>query len=159
MASERLARGLSRCAEALPAGDDAPIALLAAPEGEDHTLGLSLAELVLREAGVATRWTGRQTPSLAIEAAIAGGEVGIVVPVLPPMYGSSCATRAEGSTGSVAEPTRPIPSVPCVFTRFSIHSPGFKWGPIVQLDRTSDYESEGQRFESSWAHQAEAKPR
>lgn len=79
VASDRLARGLSRCAEALPIGDDAPIALLATPEDEDHTLGLSLAEVVLREAGVTTRWTGRQTPCPSIEAAIESGDVGMVV--------------------------------------------------------------------------------
>jgi len=100
MASERLARGLSRCAEALPAGDDAPIALLAAPEGEDHTLGLSLAELVLREAGVATRWTGRQTPSQAIEAAIAGGEVGIVVLAASEMRDAKSLARIARKIGS-----------------------------------------------------------
>jgi methanogenic corrinoid protein MtbC1 len=30
--------------------------------GDDHTLGLSLAELCLREAGWATRWVGRRAP-------------------------------------------------------------------------------------------------
>lgn len=62
LASERLARGLARCAESLPIPAGAPLALLAAASGEEHTLGLALAELVLREAGYDIGWIGRHTP-------------------------------------------------------------------------------------------------
>lgn len=62
LASERLARALARCTESLPAAPGAPVAVLAAVEPDEHTLGLSLAELVLREAGHATDWIGRRTP-------------------------------------------------------------------------------------------------
>ncbi len=62
LASERLARAVARVVEAIPLGQEAPRALLACVEGDDHTLGLSLVELVLREAGWATLWAGRRTP-------------------------------------------------------------------------------------------------
>jgi excisionase family DNA binding protein len=62
LASERLTRALARCCEGLPAPPDAPTAVLAAATGEEHTLGLALAELVLREAGYAVDWIGRHTP-------------------------------------------------------------------------------------------------
>jgi len=63
LASGRLSRALARLAEALPAPPDAPRALLACPEQEDHGLGLSLVELVLREAGWRTMLAGARTPS------------------------------------------------------------------------------------------------
>lgn len=62
LASERLARGLARCAESLPIPAGAPTALLAVAAGDEHTLGLALAELVLREAGFDIGWLGRHTP-------------------------------------------------------------------------------------------------
>jgi excisionase family DNA binding protein len=62
LASERLARGLARCAESLPTPAGAPTALLAVAGGDEHTLGLALAELVLREAGYDIGWLGRHTP-------------------------------------------------------------------------------------------------
>ncbi len=66
LASERLARALARCAEALPAPIGAPRVLLAMADADDHTLGLSLAELVLREAGHQVLWAGRATPTAEI---------------------------------------------------------------------------------------------
>jgi len=62
VASERLARGLARASESLPWAADARVALLVTAEGEEHTLGLSLAEVVLREAGWNVSWGGRRTP-------------------------------------------------------------------------------------------------
>ncbi|MBK9755760.1 MAG: helix-turn-helix domain-containing protein [Nannocystis sp.] len=62
LASERLTRALARCGEGLPTPHGAPLALLAAATGEEHTLGLALAEVVLREAGYTVEWIGRHTP-------------------------------------------------------------------------------------------------
>lgn len=61
-ASERLGRALARLAEWIPVSEGAPRALLATAQGDDHTLGLSMCELVVREAGWATLWAGRNTP-------------------------------------------------------------------------------------------------
>lgn len=73
LASERLARALARVGEGIPLASDAPRALLACAEGDDHTLGLALVEIVLREAGWATLWAGRQTPAAELRPALANG--------------------------------------------------------------------------------------
>jgi methanogenic corrinoid protein MtbC1 len=72
-ASERLARALARVGEAIPLDPDAPRAVLACAEGDEHTLGLSLAELVLRESGWATVWAGRRMPIAELRPALARG--------------------------------------------------------------------------------------
>jgi MerR family transcriptional regulator, light-induced transcriptional regulator len=69
-ASERLARALARAAESLRASTSAPRAVLAAAAGEEHTLGLGLVELCLRERGWRTIWAGRRTPTGALADAI-----------------------------------------------------------------------------------------
>jgi excisionase family DNA binding protein len=76
--SERLARALARLADSLPLPSPAPVALLTCAEGDDHTLGLSLVELVLREAGWSTLWAGRRTPLRDLERLLGDGEVGLV---------------------------------------------------------------------------------
>jgi len=78
VASERIARALSQSSEALPLAAGAPACLLACAEGDEHTLGLSLAELCLREAGWDALWAGRRTPSKEIVRAVAQGEIGMV---------------------------------------------------------------------------------
>ena len=64
--SERLSRALARICESLPLAPNAPTCLLACVESEGHTLGLSLAELCLREMGWASLWLGARTPTEAI---------------------------------------------------------------------------------------------
>lgn len=63
VASERLHRALARISEALPLAPGAPRCLLACAEGDRHSLGLSLVELALREAGWSTLWAGQDTPA------------------------------------------------------------------------------------------------
>jgi hypothetical protein len=78
VASERLARALARISDSIPLPPQAPVALLTCAEGDDHTLGLSLVELVLREAGWSTLWAGRRTPLGDLERLLRDGEVGLV---------------------------------------------------------------------------------
>lgn len=78
LASERLARALVRLSVTLPLDPRAPRALLATAEGDDHTLGLALAELCLREAGWVTLWAGRGTPPGEIAAMVRQGVVRLV---------------------------------------------------------------------------------
>ncbi len=73
LASERLGRALARVAESLPARRGAPRALLVAAEGERHTLGLSLAELCMKEFGWHALWAGSGTPLAEVVAVVAGG--------------------------------------------------------------------------------------
>ena len=60
--SERITRAVTRLCERMPLRPGAPACLLMSAEGDDHTLGLNLVELVLREAGWRAAWTGRKTP-------------------------------------------------------------------------------------------------
>lgn len=78
LASERLARGVARCAESLPAPANAPLALLAAAAGDEHTLGLALSELVFRESGYDVGWIGRYTPGEHLAAHVRSTPAAIV---------------------------------------------------------------------------------
>ena len=60
--SESFRRAAAACAAALPRRPDAPLAVLLTPHDERHTLGLSLAEVVLAEAGWRTAWIGEGPP-------------------------------------------------------------------------------------------------
>lgn len=79
VASARLERALSRVAATLPLRAGAPRAILATPEGEAHTLGLSLAELCMREWGWSTVWSGRDTPVADLERAATGSSAAALV--------------------------------------------------------------------------------
>jgi excisionase family DNA binding protein len=78
MASERLSRALAQVADQLPARAGAPRLLLTTSEGEEHTLGLSLAEMVIREQGWTVLWAGRKVPLSEIVAHVASGAVDAV---------------------------------------------------------------------------------
>jgi len=75
VASERLTRVLAQVSDQLPSRSGTPRLLLATAEGEEHTLGLSLVELVVREFGWPVVWAGRRTPLAEIVAHVAGGAV------------------------------------------------------------------------------------
>jgi MerR family transcriptional regulator, light-induced transcriptional regulator len=60
--SESFRRAVAACAAGLPRRPDAPLAVLLTPHDERHTLGLTLAELVLAEAGWRTAWIGEGPP-------------------------------------------------------------------------------------------------
>ena len=76
--SERLARTLAHAASSIPVPLDAPAALLVSAPGDEHTLGLSLVELCVKEAGWQSRWSGRATPVSEIVAAVEAAEVALV---------------------------------------------------------------------------------
>ena len=78
LASERLTRALARVSETLPLAPDAPRALLLTPEEEEHTLGLSLVELALRELGWEPVWAGSRTPLDDFGEALDGMDVQLV---------------------------------------------------------------------------------
>ena len=77
-ASESLSRAVARAAEAQIVPENAPVCLLMTPPGEDHTLGLGLAELIARAQGWETRWVGSGAPLDEIEAVMDRGEVQMV---------------------------------------------------------------------------------
>jgi excisionase family DNA binding protein len=69
-ASEALRRAAAACAGELHPGGNAPSAALLTVEGERHTLGLSLAELVFAEAGWRSMWIGEGPPAEELEAIV-----------------------------------------------------------------------------------------
>jgi excisionase family DNA binding protein len=77
-ASESLSRAIARAAESQMVPEDAPVCLLMAPPGEEHTLGLGLAELIARAQGWNTRWVGRAAPLEEIEALMDTDQVQMV---------------------------------------------------------------------------------
>lgn len=77
-ASATLMRALNRVSQSLPSSPDAPSALLAVPEGEQHVLGLALAELTLNEAGWRTVWMGASTPAAEVVRVVEEGAVRLV---------------------------------------------------------------------------------
>jgi excisionase family DNA binding protein len=78
VASGALQRGLTAMIEAMPVDPEAPRCLLAAPEQDEHTLGLSLAELCLREAGWRTEWAGARTPVAMVTERVERGDLAMV---------------------------------------------------------------------------------
>ncbi|HVP68183.1 MAG TPA: helix-turn-helix domain-containing protein [Anaeromyxobacteraceae bacterium] len=95
LASERLSRALARVSQAIPIAPDAPRALLACAEGDDHSLGLALAELVLREAGWATLWAGRGTPVAEVGFGLSGSEVRLLAVSASEASSDAAALRAQ----------------------------------------------------------------
>jgi excisionase family DNA binding protein len=73
LASEQLSRALARCCESIPVRSGAPRALLVSALSDEHTLGLQLAELCLRERGWNVLWAGHSVPEGEIEQRIREG--------------------------------------------------------------------------------------
>jgi methanogenic corrinoid protein MtbC1 len=104
LASERLARALARVADDHDASPHAPRCLLITAQGDEHTLGLSLVEVCLREAGWLARWAGRRTPIEHVRQYIERGEVRMVA-ISASIYSTDApilATHAE-RIGAVCE--------------------------------------------------------
>lgn len=78
VASDALTRALARIGDSLPTRLDGPLCALACAGDDEHTLGLSLAELCLREAGFSPLWLGRRTPSVELLRVVRADRVALV---------------------------------------------------------------------------------
>lgn len=78
IATDNVTRAIQRVEESLPSISADPRAVLAAAEGDEHTLGLVLVELCLRECRWATVWAGRKTPMADLLALVDDGRVDMV---------------------------------------------------------------------------------
>ena len=78
VASSLLQRALTLTVETMPLPATAPRCLLSPAEGEEHTIGLSLAELCLRENGWRAEWTGGFTRTVDVCERARGGGVRMV---------------------------------------------------------------------------------
>ena len=63
LVSDGLTRALGRVGQAIPNREQGPRCVLACAEGDEHTLGLSLAEICLVELGWTPLWLGARTPT------------------------------------------------------------------------------------------------
>lgn len=95
LASERLMRAVAACGDRLVADAGAPRALLMVAEGEQHTLGLALAELCLREAGWFSVWAGRRTPIREVRDYLYTGAAELVAVSASASFSDSAALRAQ----------------------------------------------------------------
>jgi excisionase family DNA binding protein len=98
IASARLERALASLSATLPSEPDAPVCLLATADGDEHTLGLSLAEVCLWEAGWRTQWVGRRTRAVDIAGRIEVGGLSMVA-----LSASIHSTDAVALSDEVAE--------------------------------------------------------
>lgn len=78
VASDNLTRALARVGDTLPSRLHGPRCLLACAGDDEHTLGLSLAELCLREVGWVPIWLGRRTPLGEVARLVVEGDVDLV---------------------------------------------------------------------------------
>ena len=69
-ATQLFQQALWGCIAALPSPPDGPLCLLSAVEGDIHTLGLSLANICLREANWRSRWFGSPMPTSVLAEAV-----------------------------------------------------------------------------------------
>ena len=140
VASDALARALARVGDALPIRLDGPKCLLACAGEDEHTLGLSLAELCLRELGWTPLWLGRRTPVVEVVRLVRGGQVSMVVlsasalladgqalRAITDEVGAACKVRGVGLLlgGAGAWPDQPSYGVRALsFTAFRDHFTG-----------------------------------
>ncbi len=99
VASAGLQRALTAVIESIPVDPAAPRCLLAAAEADDHTLGLSLVELCLREAGWRSEWAGARTPAATIADRVTRGDIAMVA------MSASSATSDQTALKAIAEET------------------------------------------------------
>lgn len=99
LAAGCLGRALERIVEALPCRVDGPRCLLACAEGDEHTLGLSLAEVCLRELGWVPLWLGRHTPGTEIVRLVRAGRAQMVA------LSASAASSDAAALAALAEQT------------------------------------------------------
>ena len=93
VASDALMRALARIGDTLPVRLDGPRCALACAGQDEHTLGLSLAELCLRELGWTPLWLGRRTPAAEVIRLVQSGEVQLVALSASAMITDAAALR------------------------------------------------------------------
>ena len=102
LAAGCLGRALGRISEASPARVDGPRCLLACAEGDEHTLGLSLAEVCLRELGWVPLWLGRRTPGDEIVRLVREGRAEMVALSASPASSDATALAALADRAGAA---------------------------------------------------------
>jgi excisionase family DNA binding protein len=105
-ASEALRRAAAACAESIPRHNAAPRAALFTVEGERHTLGLSLAELVLAETGWQVLWLGEGPPAVELAALMVKREPDLLVVAASPVSARGTIAAYQSALVEVANSGR-----------------------------------------------------
>jgi excisionase family DNA binding protein len=100
--TETLRRGITLCGAGLQYAPNAPRAVLFTVEGERHTLGLSLAELVLGEAGWRCVWLGEGPPSDELQSLVEKIEPDLVVVSASSVASTKAVARCQAELGRIA---------------------------------------------------------
>jgi len=101
--TERLARALAAISDAQPRTGVEPVCMLTCPPGEEHTLGLSLLQLCLRESVWDVLWVGRSTPIEDMLRMIGTGRIAMVALTASAARDTGSLTRVVEEVGSACE--------------------------------------------------------
>jgi excisionase family DNA binding protein len=104
--SESLRRGVALCAAEGMYEPDTPRAVLFTVEGERHTLGLTLAELVLAEAGWRSVWLGEGPPSDELQLLVDKLKPNLLLVSASAVTPSKTIARYQSALGQVAANNR-----------------------------------------------------
>jgi excisionase family DNA binding protein len=96
-ASETIERALARVGDLMPEPSYGARCLLACAGNDEHTLGLSLADLCLREHGLTSIWLGRQTPANEVIRLVDAGQTELVA------LSASIASNDAAALGEIAQ--------------------------------------------------------
>ena len=119
--SRSLEMALARIAHGIPVPPGAPLAILACPFAERHTLGLTLVETVLRERAFSVRFLGADVPTHDI--------VDTIRAIRPALVGLS-ASGCTRSTGDLLGPAQAVATVSReTGTRLLLGGSG-QWPPV-----------------------------
>jgi excisionase family DNA binding protein len=101
-ATEALRRAAAECLSEMRVGDGAPSAVLLTVEYERHTLGLTLAELVLAEAGRRPVWIGEGPPADELHSLVTTLKPNLLVVAASPASSKAAVARYQTELMQVA---------------------------------------------------------
>jgi len=101
-ATEGLRRAVAACVSKMRVADGAPGAALLTIEDERHTLGLTLAELVLAEAGRRPLWIGEGPPADELHALVTKLKPALLVVSASPVSSKAAVARYQAELMQVA---------------------------------------------------------
>jgi excisionase family DNA binding protein len=104
-ATEALRRAVAACVSEMRVSDAAPSAALLTVEDERHTLGLTLAELVLAEAGRRPLWIGEGPPADELRSMVTKLKPTLLVVSASPISSKTAVARYQAELMQVAADT------------------------------------------------------
>lgn len=102
-ASEALRRSAASCCAEMPRSRTAPAAALLTVAGDRHTLGLSLSELIVAEAGWKTLWLGDGPPLEELEILVKTRRPDVLIVAASPAFSKRVITRYQAGLERAAK--------------------------------------------------------